>query len=90
MSERAHWMNDVETIEQARDELRLKAALLRADLRVQLEHVERQWAELERDLRPVRAAVGTTAKEIADSTAELLKTVRGGYTRIRDAVRNAA
>ena len=89
MTDRAHWMNDVTSVRQMRDELRLKANLLRADLRDQLEHLERQWTELERDLRPVGSALGATAKEVDASGREVLKTLRAGYTRIRDAVQAA-
>jgi hypothetical protein len=88
MSERPHWMNDVKSIEQMRDELRLKAKLLKADLHDQWERLEKQWHHLEHDLQPVREAVGTTAKELGGSTKELLETVRAGYARIRDAVRS--
>ena len=90
MSDRSHWMNDLKSVEQMRDELRLKAHLLRADLRDQWDRLEKQWAALERDLRPVRDAVGTTAKEVGASTGEVLKTVRAGYARIRDAIRGGA
>jgi hypothetical protein len=90
MSERPHWLNDVKSVEQMRDELRLKAHLLRADLRDQWDRLEKQWEALERDLRPVREAVGTTAKELGTSSGEVLKTVRAGYARIRDAIRGAA
>ena len=89
MTERAHWMNDVTSIRQMRDELRLKAHLLRADLGDQLERLEHDFKKIERDLEPVGAAVGATAKELDASTRELLKTMRAGYVRIRDAVKAA-
>jgi hypothetical protein len=89
MSDRTHWMNDVKSVQQMRDEFRLKASLLRADLRDQFERLEKQWNELEHDLRPVGESVGTTAKELNASTRELLKTLKAGYTRIRDAVQQA-
>jgi hypothetical protein len=82
-------MNDVESVRQMRDELRLKAHLLRADLRDQLDRLEHEFKRLEHELKPVGDAVGTTAKELGASTLELLKTVRAGYVRIRDAVKTA-
>jgi hypothetical protein len=82
-------MNDVTSVRQMRDELRLKATLLRADLRDQLERLEHDFAKLERDLTPVGHAVGDTAKELSGSTRELLKTLGAGYARIRDAVKAA-
>ncbi len=89
MAERPQWMNDVKSVRQMRDEVRLKANLLRADLRDQLERLEKQWGELERDLRPVGEAVGASAKELSASARDLLKTVQAGYARIRDAVQHA-
>lgn len=89
MTERAHWMNDLTSVRQMRDELRLKANLLRADLRDQWERLEEQWTKLERDIRPVGGAIGTTVEQLDASTRELLKTVGAGYARIRDAVRTA-
>ena len=83
-----HWMSEVHGIEQLRDELRVKAALLRADMRDELAALEKQWAKIERDLEPVREAVGATAKEVGASTMELLKTVRAGYERVRAAARS--
>jgi len=89
MTERPHWMNDVTSVRQMRDELRLKASLLRADLRDQLDRLEVQWREVERDLRPVGEAVDASAKELGASARDLLKTVQAGYARIRDAVQGA-
>ena len=59
MTERTHWMNDVTSIRQIRDELRLKAGLLRADLRDQLERLEHDFAKLERDGAHVCSAPGS-------------------------------
>jgi hypothetical protein len=82
-------MNDVTTVRQMRDELRLKASLLRADLRDQLERLEHDFTALERELKPIGHAVGDTAKELSSSALELLKTLGAGYARIRDAVKAA-
>jgi len=89
MTDRSHWMSDVTSVRQMRDELRLKAHLLRADVRDQVERLEREFARIEHELRPVGEAVEASAKEIDASTRELLKTVRDGYARVRDAVRAA-
>lgn len=86
MSDRAPWMNDINSLRQMRDELLLKAHLLRAELRDQLDRLEHDFKTLERDLRPVGGAVGTTVKELDTSTRNLLKTLRAGYERIREAI----
>jgi hypothetical protein len=82
-------MNDLTSVQQMRDELRLKANLLRADLRDQWDRLEQQWVSLEREIRPVGDAIETTVEQLDASTRELLKTVRAGYARIREAVRTA-
>jgi uncharacterized protein YoxC len=82
-------MNDVTSVRQMRDELRLKANLLRADVRDQVERLEHEFARLERELRPVGDAVETSAHELDTSTRELLKTLRASYARVRDAVKAA-
>jgi hypothetical protein len=89
MSDTTRWMNEVGSIRQMRDELQLKAHLLRADLRGELERLEHDLVRLERDLHPIGTAIGTTAKELANETQVLLKDVQAGYVRIRDAVRAA-
>ena len=89
MTERTHWMNDVTSVRQMRDELRLKGSLLRADLRDQFDRLEHEFKKLENELRPVGDAVETSAKELGASTRELLKTLGAGYGRIRDAVKAA-
>jgi hypothetical protein len=89
MTDRAHWMNDVTSVRQIRDELRLKAHLLRADLRDQYERLEHEFTTIERELRPVGDAVTESAKELDASTRELLKTLRASYARVRDAVKAA-
>jgi hypothetical protein len=88
MSKDSHWMAEVRSIEQLRDELRVKAALLRADLRDDLAVLEKQWANVERELEPVREAVGTTVREVGASTIALLETLRAGYERVRAAARS--
>jgi hypothetical protein len=89
MTEPARWMNELGSIRQMRDELLLKAHLLRADLRDRLDHLEHDFTRLERELHPVGEAVGTTAKELDASTRQLLHTLRDGYARVRDAVKAA-
>lgn len=90
MADKAQWMGEVHSIEQLRDELRVKAALLRADLRDEVAALEKQWAKLEGELKPVREAVGSSTREIGASTVELLKTIRAGFERVRAAARSHA
>ena len=87
MSERMHWMSEIKSLGQLRDELRLKAHLLRADLKGDMERLETQWQRLNRELEPVKDAAAESAKELGSSTKQLFTSLRHGYERIRDAVR---
>ena len=78
------WRTDWTNLAQLRDELRLKAHLLGADLRDEWDTLEKRWDLLERETRPVRDAVGASAKEFGASALTLLKSVQQGYCRIRD------
>ena len=78
------WRTDWTNLAQLRDELRVKAHLLRADLRDEWDALEKRWDMLERETRPVREAVGTSAKELGASTRTLFESVAHGYRRIRD------
>jgi hypothetical protein len=89
MTDRSQWTADLGRVRQMRDELRVKAHLLRADLRDQLDRLEKDWKTLERDLRPVGDAVESAAKDVDASARQLLKTLVAGYARVRDAVKAA-
>lgn len=78
------WMSEYQTLAQLRDEVRLKAHLLKAELRDQLHDLERRWDVFERDTRPVRDAVGASTKEIGASTRTVLDSLAHGYRRIRE------
>jgi hypothetical protein len=78
------WLSDWTNLAQLRDELRIKAHLLRADLRDEWEALEHRFTTLERETRPVREAVGTSAKELGTSGLAVLESLGQGYRRIRD------
>jgi hypothetical protein len=85
-----HWMSEIKSLGQLRDELRLKAHLLRADLRAEMDRLETEWQRLNREIEPVKDAAAESAKELGASTKQLLKSLRHGYERIRKAMRRAA
>ena len=89
MSEQTHWMSEIKSLGQLRDEIRLKAHLLRADLKDEVDRLETAWQRLNRELQPVKGAAAESAKELGSSTRQLLVSVRHGYERIRDALRAA-
>jgi hypothetical protein len=90
MSERTHWISEVKSLGQLRDELRLKAHLLRADLRAEVDRLEDGWQRLNREIQPVKDAAAESAKELGSSTKQLLRSLRHAYERIRDAMGHAA
>lgn len=80
------WMNELHDLRQLRDEIHLKAHLLRSDLSDRLAELEAHWREIERDTRPVRGAVGESARGVGHATAELIGSLKQGYHRIREAM----
>jgi hypothetical protein len=83
-------MTEIKSLGQLRDELRLKAHLLRADLRGEMHRLETEWQRLNHQLEPLKGAAAESAKELSASTKQLFKSLRYGYERIRDAMRHAA
>jgi len=77
-----HWMSEIKSLGQLRDELRLKAHLLRADLKAEMDRLETQWQRLDREIQPVKDAAAESAKELGESTKQLLKSLQHGYERI--------
>jgi hypothetical protein len=90
MTERTHWMREIKSLAQLRDEIRLKAHLLRADLRDEFNRLETEWQRLNRELEPLKDAAAESAKELSFSTRQVFRSLRHGYERIRDAMRHAA
>lgn len=80
------WLGEYESLAQLRDEVRVKAHLLKAELRDQFHDLEHRWEALERDTRPIRDAVGSSAKELGASTRTVLDSLVQGYRRIRESI----
>jgi len=78
---------ELERLEQMRDELRLQAHLFRADMKDEWKAVEERIEKLRKDLHPVRDAAETTLDDVSDATRMLFDSVRDGMKRLRDSVR---
>jgi hypothetical protein len=78
--------DEVERLEQLRDELRVQAHLFKADLKSEYEDLEDKYEELRRDAHPVRRAAEETVEEVSDATRLLFDTVMDGFKRIRKAL----
>ncbi len=86
MTDSTHWMAEVHSLAQLRDELRLKAHLLGAELRDDWKGLEEEWERVNHELEPLRRAAGDSAQEIGVAAKGLLRSLRSGYERLRDAV----
>jgi hypothetical protein len=81
---------EVEVLEQMRDELRLQAHLLRADMKKELDTVEKRFDRLRRDVSTnrLRRAASDSVEEISEATRLLLDTIRDGLTRVRKSLKS--
>ncbi len=79
-----------EKLEQMRDELRVQAHLLKADMKKELTGLENKFQKLKRDANanPVKRAAEKSAEEISDATRLLFDTVKDGMTRIRKSLKS--
>lgn len=82
----SRWMNEVKSLAQLRDELRLKAHLLEADARERFEGLERDFEKLEQEVASVKGAAGEAGGDVSAAAKLLLESVRSGFERIRKAL----
>jgi hypothetical protein len=74
---------EIETLRQVRDEVRLQAELGRAEARDAWEGFEKQWHQLEGRARQLREASKEELEEIGAATRLLVDELREGYQRLR-------
>jgi len=80
--------NNAQLVRLLRDEIALKAHLLKQEARDRLGELDGKLGELKVHLDRVEEA-GATVRREAEATAErLVTTLREGYTRIRDTLRD--
>ncbi len=81
--------SEIEKLEQVRDELRVQAHLLKADVKKELNELEKKFQKLKRDAaaNPVKRAAEKSAGEVSDATRLLFDTVKDGMTRIRKSLK---
>lgn len=79
--------DEVEKLEQMRDELRLQAHLFKADMKDEWEGLEKKFEGLKKDLRPVQRAAGETLDEVGEATGLLIDSVFDGFKRLRDSLK---
>lgn len=84
------WISEVKNLGQLRDELKLKAHLLKAELQDQLHDLEKKWDELGTQMNPVKEAAGESAKELGSAVESLVAALKKGYERIKEAASEKA
>lgn len=73
----------MERIERTRDELRVKAALGRAEIRDAWEEAETKWSRVQGELKLLRDDAKGPLAEVRTGIDHLLEDVRHTYERIR-------
>ena len=76
----------VEKLKTERDELRVKAHLLRAELRDEWQEIEDRFEHFRSKSRRVLETSGEAGEEVLDSLRAVGKEVADGYRKIRDSM----
>ena len=70
-------------IEQLRDEIQLKAHLGKADAKVELEKLEKEWDSFQAKCKPFADEVDKTADNAGTALGVAADELKAGYERIR-------
>jgi predicted nucleic acid-binding Zn-ribbon protein len=73
-------------LRQERDELRVRAHLLKAEVKQEWDDVERKWDQIEFKLGKAGAGARESAGEIAAAASQLGEEIANAYRRIRKAL----
>jgi len=71
-------------LQKARDELKLKAHLFKADVKDEWEELEAKWEKARRDIKPALDAAKEASGNIAEAHSLLLDELKNGYKSIRE------
>jgi hypothetical protein len=74
-------------LRQERDELRVRAHLLKAELKDEWDAVERQWEHLEPKLERLRKGAKASSDDVGAATRQLGEEIANAYRRMRDALK---
>ena len=77
---------EIDAVRRARDELRVRLHLARADARDRWEELEHRYRELESKLELVAREAGQPVREVGEAVKQLARELREGYRKIRDAL----
>ena len=83
----SEWLEDeVNDLRRVRDELRVQAALGKAELRDRFDALERGYESLEQRAKRASRAAEEPLQSLEDDVRKLARDLREGYRRIRDAL----
>lgn len=71
------------SIEQLRDEIKVKAHLGKAEAREALEELDKKWESLQAQYKPVADEAGKTAQNATAALGLAADEIKEGYQRIR-------
>jgi predicted nucleic acid-binding Zn-ribbon protein len=77
----------VDQLRTERDELRVRAHLLKAELRDEWEAVEAKWEKLEPKLERLREGTKESAGDVGAAISQLGEEIAHTYRRLRDALK---
>ena len=77
----------LERLRQERDELRVRAHLLRSELRDEWEEMEEKWEHLEPKLEKLRRSARESSEDVGAAAGQLGEEIANAYRRLRDALK---
>jgi predicted nucleic acid-binding Zn-ribbon protein len=77
----------VERLRQERDELRVRAHLLKAELRDEWDEVEDQWGHFEAKLEHLSKGAKDSTEDIGAAVSVLGEEIARAYKRLRDSLK---
>jgi len=72
------------SIEQLRDEVKLKIHLGKAEAKDELEELEKKWDDFLADYKPLTDEAGKTAENAGAALALVAEEIKDGYRRLRE------
>ena len=79
--------DELEKLEQMRDELRLQAHLFKAEMKDEWEDLEARISKIKQNLRPVQKAAEETLGDVGEATGLLIDSVFDGFKRLRNSLK---
>jgi seryl-tRNA synthetase len=76
----------VDKLKTERDELRLRAHLMKAEIHDEFQDLERKWEHLESHLGRLKAASKESAEDVGAALKQLTEELAEGYRRVKKSV----